>query len=470
MIDMRHLTTFKRRLTGEAGFVLPTALIVLLILTLLTGAAITVATQTSTSTTRDDNTKAALEAAEAGLHTASYRLSKLEPAKAECITGTQKETPSLAYCASSGSEPLGNGATFEYWTTKGLAEGERCGGETISAQEYVTQRCITSLGTVNGVQRRVQARAALNRPPLFETDGIFGYNSVSIKQGSEFNGAIGTNRTVTLTSGDTVEEVVLGPSGKLVGAAGAGEYPFGAKKVNTVKNEFVRARVPIGESAESAKETAECGTPSPTDEAAGKNCDLQIPVTKNGEVEFNEATRALTLKKNNANLVLKGGIYNFCSLEVQGNGSTIKTTANERVEIFIDSAKREGSKCTTSQVPAAGTLSFAKNAVALENPTHNATFLQIYVYDGSGGTIEIKNNSTSEFWGTLVAPYSNLIIGNGAHFTGAIIASELELENLFHFTWEGKIKELLRETTAYERKAWEECPPTHTGTNPQEGC
>src|SRR6185437_10636723 len=45
MIDMRHLTDFKRRLTDEAGFVLPTAMIVLLMLTVLIGAAVTVASQ-----------------------------------------------------------------------------------------------------------------------------------------------------------------------------------------------------------------------------------------------------------------------------------------------------------------------------------------------------------------------------------------------------------------------------------------
>ena len=84
---MRHLNP-KRRLIDEAGFVLPTAIIVLMIVTVLVGAAITVAMQTSTSTTRDDNTKAALEAAEGGLQVASYRLSQLKPEKEECVSGS----------------------------------------------------------------------------------------------------------------------------------------------------------------------------------------------------------------------------------------------------------------------------------------------------------------------------------------------------------------------------------------------
>lgn len=470
MIDMRHLD-FKRRLTGEAGFVLPTAIIVLLIVTVLIGAAITVASQTSTSTTRDNNVKAALEAAEAGLQTASYRLSKLEPKLSEeCINGIAKVTTECK----SGSEPLGNGAAFQYWTSQGLAVGAKCAGETITTVTNPAQRCITSIGTVNGVQRRVQERAALLRPPLFEVKGIVGYKSVSVKQVSELKGAIGTNGTITLTNGDKVSECLLGPSGTIEGSCSPGT-------ITKTTSPFVPPTVPIGKSAESAKSTAECKPPLGGEApAAGPNCDFRITygINKTNPAEadastgvtFNPETRALNIKKQASSLVLQEGVYNFCSFVVEGNNSKIETALGARVEIFIDSAKRAGSGCTTSQSPAAGTLNLAKNGLEITNPNPNATYLQVYVYDGSGGTIEIKNNSTSEFYGTIVAPESKLVIGNGGNFTGAIMANEVELINGFTFTWEEKVKELLKETTTYERKAWVECPSTYTGTNPQEGC
>ena len=66
MTPMSNLA-LRRRLAGQSGFILPTAIIVLFALALLTGVAIDVSVQTSSSTSRDDNTKAALEAAEAGL-------------------------------------------------------------------------------------------------------------------------------------------------------------------------------------------------------------------------------------------------------------------------------------------------------------------------------------------------------------------------------------------------------------------
>jgi Tfp pilus assembly protein PilX len=468
MIDMRHLD-LRRRSAGAAGFVLPTAIIVLLILTVLIGAAITVASQTSTSTTRDNNVKAALEAAEAGLQTASYRLSKLEPKESkQCINGSK----TVEEKCESGTESLGNGATFQYWTSKGLAPGEKCAGETIVTVTNPAQRCITSIGTVNGVQRRAQERASLLRPPLFEVNGIVGLKSVSIKQVSELKGAIGTNGTITLTNGDKVSECFLGPVATIAGTCTPGP-------TTKVTSPFVAPPVPIGNSATSAKSIAECKPPLQGESpAAGPNCDFRITygIAKTNPTEadassgvtFNAETRALDLKQQGSSLVLQEGIYNFCSFVVEGNKSKIETALGARVEIFIDSAKRAGSGCTTSQSPAAGTLNLAKNGLEITNPNPNATYLQVYVYDSSGGTIEIKNNSTSEFYGTIVAPESKLVIGNGGSFTGAIMANEVELINGFTFTWEEKVKELVKETTTYERKAWVECPSTYS--SPQEAC
>src|SRR5690242_13225563 len=135
--------------TGEAGFVLPSAIIVLMIITLLTGAAITVATQTSSSTTRDTNDKVELEAAEAGLHVASYRLSQLglKPSESQCIGETKVETEE-SKCKDS-SESLGNGASFTYKTTKPLKVGDECAGRKLAIiPSGILFRCVTSEGSV----------------------------------------------------------------------------------------------------------------------------------------------------------------------------------------------------------------------------------------------------------------------------------------------------------------------------------
>ena len=87
----------------------------LFVVILLTGAAIAVSVQSSTSTTRDNNVKAEIEAAEAGLRVAVFRLNELEPTALQCID--EGSVQSAESSCKDGSESLGNGATFGYWTT-----------------------------------------------------------------------------------------------------------------------------------------------------------------------------------------------------------------------------------------------------------------------------------------------------------------------------------------------------------------
>jgi cytoskeletal protein CcmA (bactofilin family) len=332
---------------------------------------------------------------------------------------------------------------------------------------------------VNGIQRRVQQRVfARLSSKLFEVEGVLGYHSVSITNNGKIAGEIGSNELITLSNGVTVTKADLGPSGTIQGTGTVGT-------VTTNPSPFPRAEVPIGASATSAATTALCGKVpvAPESPAAGNNCDLLItnginkisPGDPASGVTFNASTRSLSMG-NGASLELYGGIYNFCDFQVSGNNATLKTHLGERVEIFIDSAaapRGVASGCSTdiqSGVLQAGKLVF-KNGLTIENPNHDATYLQIYVYDGSGGPIEFKNNSSSQFYGTIVAPYSTLKIENNGEFTGAIEANEVELANNFKFTWDVNAQKLEQEIKPhYARSAWSECSPTYTGTNPHEGC
>src|SRR5262249_19901892 len=136
-----------------------TAVIVLFITTVLLAAAVKVATQTSTATTRDTNVKAEIEAAEAGLQVAAYRLSQLAPSALFCINGSEVVATK---CAST-VEFLGNNATFQYWTSLPLPTKEvtTCAGQAVAAVAGVTRRCITSEGLVNGVKPGVRLQASV---------------------------------------------------------------------------------------------------------------------------------------------------------------------------------------------------------------------------------------------------------------------------------------------------------------------
>jgi hypothetical protein len=136
-------------------------------------AAVKVASQTSTSTTRDTNVKAEIEAAEAGLQVAGYRLSQLEPKSTQCINGEK----AVETKCESGVEALGNHATFQYWTTLPLKSGETCAGRSVVAVAGKTLRCVTAEGLVNSIQPGVRVQELVSSSggeALFGIKGMIG--------------------------------------------------------------------------------------------------------------------------------------------------------------------------------------------------------------------------------------------------------------------------------------------------------
>ena len=452
VVDRLHV-----RLADPSGIALPAAVIVLFIVTALGTAALAVSVSSSSSSRRDSYRKDALEAAEAGLRVARYRTTMLSPGSTYCV-GNGIESPAEGYCKLSG-QVLGNHAEYTYWTTPALQVGEKCVGEEVGNSKTLSQRCITATGTVAGVTRRVQERVATYvARPLFEVQGLIGFEEVKILNNGKIEGAVASNGAICDSNGVTVENTYYSLTGKS-GSCGGSEGT-----VTKLQTTFVPPSVPIGNSATGAKNALKTECESPP----GYNCDYRITnginKTKKEEdpasgVTFTSSKRSLSMG-NGSSLELGGGIYNFCDFRVPGNNATLKIALGAKVAIFIDSAKREGSGCQSD--PEAGKL-VMKNGLAIENPNKSATNLQFYVYDGSGGTIEFKNNSSSAFYGTIVAPESKLVIGNNGFFTGAIEAAKIEMTQNFKFKWAPEAAELKTEASPrFYRTAWEECVPATT--------
>ena len=92
------------------------AIIAVFIITTLVAVSVSLAVQTSGSNRRDANKKNALEAAEAGLQVALYRLNMLRPQDTFCVGDLAGLPDSTGWCKSS-TYSLGNGSTYQYWTT-----------------------------------------------------------------------------------------------------------------------------------------------------------------------------------------------------------------------------------------------------------------------------------------------------------------------------------------------------------------
>jgi hypothetical protein len=427
------------RAFSEAGFVMPSAIIVLLVITVLTGAAIAIATQSSTSTTRDDSVKAELAAAESGQHVASYRLSQLSPSESQCINEHEAVTPASTPCEDS-SETLGNEATFRYWTTVSLKAGEKCAGRTVVTISGYIQRCITSEGTVDGVEPAVRLQSRVLAPPLLAVNGLFGVERVEVANNTKVLAPGGTNGTFIIGNNASVEAVKLGPSGGTqVGNGGS------AGTVTKEPTPFTLTPVTPGNSATvNSNYRIENGLKSPK----------VAPYDESSGVTYESATRSITV---GTSLVLEGEVYNFCNFAT-AKGAKV-TVKHRPTKIYIDSPADPGSKC-----PAGSGKFFMANNSNIENPNKEAAALQIYVYDEtSGQPVELFNNTI--FYGLLYAPNSTVNAQNNNEIYGAIVGNVVNLKNNNTFHSDNSAAGL--RGGPYERAVWEQCTK---GSGASEGC
>jgi Tfp pilus assembly protein PilX len=462
------------RATSERGFVLPSAIIMLFILTLLTAAAITVATQTSTSTTRDDNVKAEVEAAEAGLHTADYRLGQLKPSETQCIGEAAaveaKTTAEAESKCKDSTESLGNGATFRYWTTLPIASGT-CAGRTVEKIEGVVQRCVTAEGKVNGVEPAVRLQTRVvgsGGESLFSIAGILGLTKVLINGSVSVPGVVASNGEIRGEGSANFQNgFEICPPPKWEGKFKPGtfeERKSSGVKVHGTNPELVPAY------EKTRAETAcpiKAPLPSvhPTPES---NEDSRIGVQDKFELAgytWNKEKYELTLESV-AKLTLgesgKTTKYFFCSFRMPGGGPELKIAAGAKVELYIGNAEEYPKTCAKES----GTFEIAGGSKT-ENVSKNpAAFL---VEIGGKGPFRFANGSGKTLEAAVYAPNATVKIEGGVEFKGGVVGKEVFLEGgSKFFEWSEELSKLTGGSAAvYGRKVWEQCG---RGSGSSEGC
>ncbi len=472
----RRVPKLRDRLADEAGAAMILAMVVLMITGMLAAVSVTLATQTNSSTRRDANTKSALEAAEAGLQVALYRLNMLRPDDTHCI-GDAVSTPTITppapanpLCASSSTQ-LGNGTSYQYYTTNALAGSAKCVGLVLTSSNTISQRCVTSVGTSNGVSARSQIRvASFVARPLFPIAGITGTTSVALNGNVNVTGWAASNGTISATGNVGLGGAVLGPKAQLTKT---GNVTVG--QTSTLTSPIVLSPVDPGTSNQSslsacvARQTA--GYPACNDNYRITNylsnpshpTAPYDPSTGLSSSNFDPAGRILTLN-GNASLTLGGGVYNFCELTGSGN-VTINVGATAKTAIFIDSPDDPSSGCAanTGHIALSGNVNWV-------NTSADPTSLQIYVYGFNDGSNRVTLSGNTAFRGVVYAPQSGVTLNGNIGYYGAISGATVTM-NGNSFTWDSRVGSLQAGTTGlYYRTAWAQCTSAITTADPGAGC
>jgi hypothetical protein len=442
---------FKHALGGEAAFALPTAIIVLFVVIMLTATAVLVSVQASTSTTRDNNVKAELEAAEAGLQVATYRLSEIGPGEAECISEGKKvkgvNSANWETKCTDSWEELGNGATFKYFDSLPLSAGKKCGGREPAVKVSEPVRCLTAEGNVNGVEPAVRLQIAIRGKAgeaFIPVAGVTGLEEFTASGGTVTGGVAGSNGKLEISGGaELAKGYVLGPKGEFIQVGGAKHN--GPETKRTEAEGPLKAKVPSSHPTAESNEDSRIGS---QDEffTEGKSVNK---FTGSPSYELNIGS--------NGKLVLGGSKYYLCNFNGERNG-ILQVKEGAKVEIFIDSPEDASAHCP------AGTGRFeATGSFKIENPSKDPTALIIEMYGKGPFVLE---HGAEAVQATILAPNAEVKLIGGTTLSGGVVGAKVHLENGFSFEWNSKDNALLEAgATEYKRQeTWEQCAKGSKGS------
>jgi Tfp pilus assembly protein PilX len=423
------------------------------------------------------------------------------------------------------TQSLGNGAFYKSWTSVVLGiSGQPCAGVTVGIVQLVTDRCIVSQGIVcpasystptcpNPVIHRVEERlAASTGKPLFPLQGIIAPDGVLIRNSAKVYGNVATNRQLALQQSaqvsnpvtlseqpvapyPTISNSALLGTGLVCNSGNATLYSTTNTWPATCLTRYMVNGQPAGfslsddpppypEYTDDVRITcAESGQTCPHDSFT--NTGGPCFVNANGCATWNSTTRSLSIP-NGVTWTISGGTYNFCTFSMTGgNAGTQAVLANGvKTEIYIDSPANSSFSPVSGQCPAGtGTISATQGAAFVIYVYGNISPISDQQATYNNNSCNLNGNTTdptcvqlgqsSNFYGTVYAPESDVKITNTGSTYGGIAGRTVTFDNPGSFTQDVNVTNLI--TTAvralYFRSAWTECYPSATvSTNPMSGC
>ena len=407
---------------------------------------------------RDRNVKQAIQAANAGLEAAMYRTNLMQPGSLQCaLKHVSNGNLGVAGVGGDGwcveqTEDLGNGQSYAVRVSAGSSLH-------VNGQSLV-QRKFVSTGTANGVRRRVMLRSnAATGEPVFPNgyagvslDGMTLPNSVQVQ------GGVGSNGDILLRNSAYVcGNVTPGPGKSVQIRNSASVCPTGSTAA--AEQSFNLQPVDQGD-APTNNDNVRIGDPP---QPVGLD-----PCTDCGGVTWNPATRALRLR-NNSTLTLGGGVYSFCSIEIEQTAQ-LKVAVRPLgtgIRIFVDSPESCGGAGT-------GSVS-VRNSATILNLNADPTTFQLYVVGSSDIATEVAFDGI-DFAADLVmavyAPFSTIRIRGYSHLSGAIASKSIDLQNSAQITYHQRIEDITTGSPLrlYRPEQYLECTALPSDTQPDSGC
>lgn len=448
-------------LRDESGIILPLTLLVVSLVLLMGGIAVSQSVFAENSATGDRQVKRALQAADAGIAAAVYRMNVNNVVN---LSATQKcvspggalggystiDTNGTQWCPAIG-ETLADGTSYSY------AVSQELGPVQIGGVSYL-RRQIVSTGSAVGETRRVAVDSEAALPnPLFGSWGVSSLQSISMNSNAYIEGSVRTNQSLTFGSGANVRCMTDGLLPALGDATSGPGYPAPSDArvcgTNTSAPQTFTLP-PVG------------NEPAVNDNA--RICAAGGDVCTNGPISWSASTRRLSLDSD-ATLTLGGNVYTFCNLSLNSNSRLIipaKPPGSPPVRIYIDRPE----DCTGSP---RGSISLDSNTTIL-NQTGDPTMLQIYVQGSPtiNTTVSFNSNSASPFPLVIYAPQSAVSFNSNSYLLGAVAGRSVSFDSNAFVKYDRRVAAISTESAfpLLRQKLYRECRQPAPSGGPGAGC
>jgi hypothetical protein len=420
---------------SESGIALPTAMMALIASFALASVAVLTTVNVQSGTNRDNNSKEAIAAADAGANIAMLRLNrflgKLSPLN-PCVGPNGESVPaSGTWCPAPTPEKVGN-ATYTYQVSAYTGSGEMA---------------VVATGSSGKVSRRVNiAFKTVSGDNVFLDEKLIGEDDIEIEGSSPWvETDMGTNGDI-----DANSHPIL-----------CGDLRHGPGKDSPTPN-------CNGEELEGTKTLPPVTPPADnwncrlSKNCTGSKAGLIDTFSKNGSNYWDADTRSIKIT-GNGTLTMGGPDYLLCKIDIQSG--KIYMPLESHVRIFIDTPEHCGMASGAVQVEVEGGGQITSTGF---NPTQGFFEMPGIYMLGDGGVNLEGNSGANEV--IVYAPQSLIDIGGSAKWNALIAGKKLRIHGDVYVTADPRIKPPdLSFASMLERTRYVECSAV-TGTSPNANC
>ena len=406
---------------------LPTALFAMIASFALASVAVLSSVDSQRGTARDNRSKSAIAAADAGAGVALLRLNRIKSkltASTPCvgpageIQVVEETSSGDRWCPATTPETVG-GATFAY---------------RVSAYRPKSEMSVVAVGASGGVSRRVNVKLVTkNGEEVFKVEQLIGENGIELKGGPTLKTNIGTNGGVILTSEHGESAIICGNIRHGPGQPSPTPTPPPVCTEQGTVTEGSKTLPPVVPPENIA--TSNSDNRLATCVSLGNPPECESDTYKNGTQNgtrtttkpWDKAQRFINVP-NNLTLTLGGGDYWVCGLFVSGE---LVMAPSKQVRIFFDTPEHcSGLNSSNTQVEVSASGSITSSSFG--NCQSNAAECRVpglYVMGSptTPTTVTLTGNSGSTNELMLYAPYSNVELGGNATWIGMFAGKTIKM-------------------------------------------